>query len=109
LSLDSAQQSVFDSGKRRTHLVQACLLLERDAEAEALQGFFDFYVRPDEQPLYLLARSGRIGEPESAKEALALLRRKIRATSAPSWPRGRPCRTGTGTSWPPRRRRVSSF
>ena len=83
LRLGSVQQSVIDTGTQHAHLVCACLLLGRYAEAETLQGFFDFYVRRDEEPLYLLARSGRTGELEPAKEAMALLGRRIRDAERP--------------------------
>ena len=82
LRLDSARQSVVDSGTRPTYLVDACLLLGRDAEAEALQGFFDFYERP-EQPLYLLARSRRTGDPGPARRVMGLLERRIRDAERP--------------------------
>jgi uncharacterized protein YjbI with pentapeptide repeats len=82
--LKSEREAIgYDRGTRQSYLQEVCLLLGRDAEAEAIGEWLASFTGRGDNTLPLIARSRRTGDPEPARRAVASLGRRIRDSERP--------------------------
>jgi hypothetical protein len=82
--LKSEREAIgYDCGTRQSYLQEVCLLLGRDAEAEAIGEWLASFTGRGDNTLPLIARSRRTGDPEPARRAVASLGRRIRDSERP--------------------------